>query len=348
MASTGHLQLWYLACLCLMPAPVMPDRSLLASLGENAKEILPNKKMKKQDLFETIPCPICGNEKPISLFKKGQFGLPCYVSICPYDGLVFLSPRWSKVKYIQFYQNEYDSYYRASVFSDETDASKYRDIKTICSRLESLGLIFNRHSVLDVGAGMGWSLEWLKKNYDFHRLVAIESSEHCITNLNNVVEASVLANNIDSDWQSTEFDLVIMRHVLEHFMNPVQALRKIAENLSANGIVYITVPDMMNPKGSLKNYWFRSVHTFYFSKETLIRIALMGNLQPIKIKSEKSELWGIFRKTKNSSNKQSLGNVYKKQINIIRAQKRKQILLDLKYAVKSLLPKGIITLLNGE
>jgi 2-polyprenyl-3-methyl-5-hydroxy-6-metoxy-1,4-benzoquinol methylase len=195
---------------------------------------------------------------------------------------------------------------------------------------------------------MGWSLGWLKKNYHFHRLGAIESSEHCITNLNNVVETSVSANNIDSDWQPTEFDLVIMRHVLEHFMNPVQALRKIAKNLSTNGIVYIAVPDMMSPKGSLKNYWFRSVHTFYFSKETLIRIALMGNLQPIKIKSEKSELWGVFRKTKKSSNKQSLGNVYEKQISIIRVHKRKQIFLDLKYAVKNLLPKGIKTLLNGE
>jgi 2-polyprenyl-3-methyl-5-hydroxy-6-metoxy-1,4-benzoquinol methylase len=303
--------------------------------------------MKKQELLEAIPCPICGNKKPISLLKKGQFGLPCYVSICPNDGLVFLSPRWSKEKYTQFYQNEYDSYYRPSVFSDETDVSKYENIKTICSRLESLDLIVSRHSVLDVGAGMGWSLEWLKKNYNFHRLGAIESSEHCITNLSNVIKARVLANNIDSDWQSTEFDLIIMRHVLEHLMNPVEALRKIAKNLSADGIVYIAVPDMMNPKGSLKNYWFRCVHTFYFSKETLIRIALMGNLQPVKIKSEKSELWGVFRKTRNSSNKQALSNVYKKQINIIRAHKRKQIFFDLINAVKNLLPKFVKTWLNS-
>jgi len=46
--------------------------------------------------LEKIPCAICGNEKLINISKKGHFGLPCYVSICPHDGLVFLSPRWYK------------------------------------------------------------------------------------------------------------------------------------------------------------------------------------------------------------------------------------------------------------
>ena len=151
--------------------------------------------MDKSEVFETIHCPICGNEELQRLSKKGQFGLPCYVSICPSDGLVFLSPRWSKERYTHFYQSEYDSYYRPSVLTTETDNQKYGNIKTICSRLENLNLIEGRKSALDIGAGMGWSLQWLKQNYpDFQRLAAIESSRYCITNVQNVVGASAFSS----------------------------------------------------------------------------------------------------------------------------------------------------------
>ena len=311
--------------------------------------------MDKSEILEVIFCPICGNDKLQRVSKRGQFGLPCCVSICPSDGLVFLSPRWSKERYMHFYQTEYDFYYRPKVFSDETYDSKYRNIKTICSRLENLNLIKDRASVLDIGAGMGWSLQWLNLNYAyFQRLSAIESSRHCITNLKHVIGANVISNDIDDDWKSTSqgFDLVIMRHVLEHFMNPVDALNKVGDNLSTNGIVYIAVPDMMNPKGSLKNYWFRAVHTFYFSEKTLTSIALIAGLQVIEIKSENSELWGVFKKASKSTLKQSGGNVYGKQIRIIKDHYRKAVLVDARHRIiqifSYLLPRGTKSWLKNQ
>ena len=310
-------------------------------------------RMDKSIELESIHCPICGNEKLRRVSKKGQFGLPCYVSICPSDGLVFLSPRWPEERYKYFYQSEYDSYYRPSIFTAETDSQKYENIKTICSRLENLHLIEGRESVLDIGAGMGWSLQWLKQNYThFQRLAAVESSKHCITNLQDVVGASVIADNVDTDWKSEGFDLVIMRHVLEHLMNPVVSLNKMGDNLSANGIIYIAVPDMMNPKGSLNNYWFRSVHTFYFSERTLDSIASIANLQLIEMKGENSELWGVFRKSTNTAQKQSGCNVYEKQIRIIKEHQRKAIFVDAKYKIIQiilcLLPSGIKTWLKNQ
>ncbi len=309
--------------------------------------------MDRNEILESISCLICGNDNLQRVSKRGQFGLPCFVSICPYDGLVFLSPRWPKERYIHFYQSEYDSYYRPIVFSDETDDSKYRNIKTICSRLENLNSIRDRESVLDIGAGMGWALQWLKLNYaNFKRLSAIESSKYCITNLKTVIGASVISNEIDSDWKSTGFDLILMRHVLEHLMNPVEALRKVGENLSTNGIVYIAVPDMMNPKGSLKNYWFRLAHTFYFSKTTLVSIASRANLQPIEIKCKNSELWGVFKKTTNSEQNLSASNVYIKQIRTIKAHQRKSMFFDaMRKIIKIcsyLLPKGIKSRLKNH
>ncbi len=293
--------------------------------------------MSKSEILESIPCPICGNDELQTLSKSGQFDLPCHVSICPSDGFVFLSPRWSKDRYMHFYQNEYDSVYRPTVYSNESNDSKFLNIKTICTRLESLNLIEGKESVLDIGAGMGWSLQWLKQNYNhFQRFSAIESSKYCAANLKDVIGARVISNDIDTDWKSTGFDFVIMRHVLEHFMNPVEALNKVAKNISEDGIVYIAVPDMMNPKGSLINYWFRSVHTFYFSEKTLASIASLANLQVIEIGCENHELWGVFKKVTSSTQRENIENVYGDQIRVIKDQQRKTVLLDSRARVTKL------------
>ena len=47
--------------------------------------------------------------------------------------------------------------------------------------------------------------------------------------------------------------------------------------------LYIAVPDMMNPTGSLKFDWFRTVHTYYFNKETLFFIMNKAGFSSSKI-----------------------------------------------------------------
>lgn len=290
--------------------------------------------MKTSDTLESVPCPICGNINLQQISAKGQFDIPCFVSICPSDGLVFLSPRWSKERYMHFYKHEYDSFYRPNILTKETEDEKYNNIKVVCSRLEQKNLLKKKESVLDIGAGMGWSLHWLKNQYpNFSRFSAIESSDKCISNLKNIVGANVISHDIDSDWKSNEFDLVILRHVLEHVMNPVEALKKIEKNMSSDAALYIAVPDMMFPKGSLQKYWFRTVHTFYFSKKTLLSIASQANLETVQIESENSELWAIFRKATDSSQKPEIQNVYDEQIRIINSHKRNYFIPGIKQSI---------------
>jgi len=262
-----------------------------------------NNKYKRDNKdLESIPCILCGNEDLKKISNKGQFGLPCNVSICPNDGLVFLTPRWTKERYNNFYTHEYDHYYRPGILKEETEEQKYSNIRQICSRIESVSSLNTRKSVLDIGSGIGRSLEWLKLYYsNFSRFLAIESSEYCINNLKNSIRAEIIANDIDTEWHTPDVDFVIMRHVLEHFLNPVEALGKVHNSLSENGIVYIAVPDMMHPVRSLIHYWFRGVHVFYYSASTLTQVAATANLTPITIKSENSELFGIFKKSQSSN-----------------------------------------------
>jgi SAM-dependent methyltransferase len=228
------------------------------------------------------------------------------------------------------------------VFGEESDAQKYKNIKLICDRLNEYDLLKQRESILDIGAGMGWSLWYLKSHYpSFKRFSAIEASEHCMKNLKQKIGAEIVSNDVESNWHRgycEKFDFIIMRHVLEHLLDPVEALRNIKATLAKDGIIYIAVPDMMHPKGSLKNYWYRAVHTFYFSEQTLSRVACLANLVPIVIKSgEDSELWGIFRISSNDAPHGGFDNAYHRQLAVIRRQKRKTIYLNFKYNIAKLI-----------
>jgi SAM-dependent methyltransferase len=203
---------------------------------------------------------------------------------------------------------------------------------------------------------MGWSLDYLKRTYpNIGTIAAIESSEHCLDHLKDTIGAEIIAPDMDSDWhrsQGGRFDLVVMRHVLEHFLDPRASLEKVRAVLAEDGIVYLAVPDMMNPKGSLYDYWFRVVHTFYFSGETLKRFAREAGLDPVTIREEASELWGVFRKSGNGSAPGKPVNVYPQQAAAIRRQKRKEPYFRLRKGVRTLVgrlvPRGIRARLRGR
>lgn len=211
-------------------------------------------------------------------------------------------------------------------------------MKEICSRLETHHALRDKVSVLDVGAGMGWGLEYLKQTYPaLKHFTAIEASAHCRKHIHENISARVVANDVDEMWENPGTGLVIMRHVLEHLLNPVNALITIQHNLATEGVVYISVPNMMQPQTSLTHHWFRPVHTFYFSPATLCSVAQLAGLVPIIIKAEGGELWGCFRKQSYSDIYVVYPNVYNEQVRIIKHKKR----VDLVKSVKATVPDAI-------
>ncbi|OCL27627.1 hypothetical protein U472_03490 [Orenia metallireducens] len=271
--------------------------------------------------FEKVPCLICGIFESDLLFSsnKGENKdnhVSLYVSICPECGLVYLNPRWKKDKYLEFYSTQYDDYYRNAIFKNGTEKMRYTITELVWKRISNY-VTDKVGSVLDIGCGMGWFLKYIHELDSNVSITGIETSDYCVDNLINNVGARVLSQDIDSDWHignKGKFDLIIMRHVLEHFLNPIKVLEKVNHVLAEDGILYIAVPDMMNPKGSLYNYWFRVVHAYYFSKTTLIKVLDIADFRPIKINSNNSEIWGVFKK---GSKLKNYNSNYIKQMKII-------------------------------
>lgn len=275
--------------------------------------------------FESVVCIACGGQNSELLSKRGHFGLPLFVSICRDCGLVFLNPRWNKERYARFYREEYDKFYRSKVTYNEVDVQKTNLPKAeyIIERTRSF-LPQPFTTLLDIGAGNGIFLDYLKRKYKDIKLYAIEPSPICINQLVNNLGVELVSVDANSDWHvgnEKKFDLIIMRSALEHMLNPLEVLCKVRKALSPQGILYVSVPNMMRPKlVSLNNFWYRVPHTYYFSKVTLLALAARAGLKPLALDDSTPDLWCIF--ISDSSCDKSKNSVYLEQKEAINRHQR--------------------------
>jgi len=299
--------------------------------------------------YEEIACALCGASDTELLAEKGQFGWPTYVSVCKQCGLVYLNPRWTKDGYQAFYANEYDNFYRFD--EDKASEKELRKTKIVWERLQA----HTSHpikSALDIGCGLGWSLHYLAQQISGLTIAGIEPSDTCAGHMVHQIGGELVARDVDTDWHipnQGRFDLIIFRHVLEHLLDPLEALKKVHQALSPSGVVYIGVPDMMHPDGSLADFWLRCVHTYYYSENTLRSLALRAGLVPVTIQSENSELWGIFQKGETQAVTTS-SSVYRLQVKAYHQYRRKRwlrkfILFFSPGKLSRLVPKAIKNLI---
>lgn len=255
------------------------------------------------DEFEPSDCAICRCATSKLVVSKAQFGLPCSVVVCDRCGFSFLSPRWTKDRYDHFYTKEYDRYYRPEVLSQNDDRYKFNPIKQVVARLEERGLMRSFGSVLDLGSGMGHALAYLRKEHaPGDRYDAIEPSETCRKNL--LTEGfGYLSADVYDDWDARAanmYGLVIMRHVLEHFHDPLTVLKKVREVLRDDGILYVAVPDALHPTKPLRSHFFRVVHINYFTRHSLSAMLGLAGLELMHIvegdQREKHEVFAICKR----------------------------------------------------
>lgn len=281
--------------------------------------------------WDEVKCHICNtnNYEPI-LFKKkplveGQFGYAIHPVICKNCGLIFLSPRWSKEDYHVFYTHYYDRLYRLETKKDYGTSAVIHNIGEIWSRIKGQIKPGSEMNILDVGCGYGYGLKYLQDQLPGASLYGIESSPDGIKTLQSKeVGATLITDDFDLPWENEyegKMDLIVLRHVFEHLLNPVETLNKLRKALKPNGVIYFAVPDMIDVRTDLrdyKNWWeyiFRSVHTYYYSKDTFVKTLEIGGLFPVIMGEEKEEIWCLAGKNKLTPF--IFDNAYQKQMDVL-------------------------------
>lgn len=267
------------------------------------------------------------------------------ISICDHCGLIYLNPRWTAARYLDYYQKEYDLAFRSEGLGDTALETPFGQevVERIAPFLDA-----PVRSVLDIGAGTGAILKCLHGKYpNMEAAYAIEASDACQAKLASLSFVRLLAANVDNNWRdklSRPVNLVVMRHVLEHFMDPSVVLSKVHSALASDGFLYLAVPDMLNPIGSPSRYWFRVAHVYYFSRHTLLALMAKIGFVPIHMECVNSEIWGLFRKSDSQKCVIPAGAVTE-QMKCISAYlhrwRLKDMLISLHLGLRSVFPRSL-------
>lgn len=215
------------------------------------------------------PCPVCNKNrfKIINIADRHNIGLP--VSMCQTCGMVTTNPRPDADWYDKFYVKYFWQVYVGnnagnldSLFINDHYALKGERIGSLILQ----EMIKPGCNYLDVGCGLGGLVKYLKNKRPLWNIDAVEPSasaaEYTMKHGVNVI-------NVDFDQFSAtdkKYDCISLVHVLEHCLNPVEMLARLAGLLTDDGMIYVEIPDLMSGKWTGKDF-FHIAHVHYFDTE---------------------------------------------------------------------------------
>jgi len=266
-----------------------------------------------------MKCPICtrnsntlvyeGRNLPFTNIDKSLFRFK--LKLCNSCSYVYQSSAYQKT-YDVLIKKAYKNFNCNEVFSFP-DRGPKNSLALQMIKKEIKGKI--NINILEIGSNRGDLLYLLKEICPSANIIGVEPS------LLNQTRVPTIHAFFNSKLFNNKFDLVIMKHVLEHIKNPKKIIADIKNILTKEGIIYLEMPNLNN---SL-NYClddFMPEHVSYFNKISLEK--LMKGFRLINM-DESNFLSTIFKKdlnnkpkTKNTFNGKL---VYAKQFNWFKNKK---------------------------
>lgn len=237
--------------------------------------------------FESVSC-LCGNTEFQLISPVDRHGILQNTVLCIQCGLVLSNPRMTESEYASFYSSDiYRICYEGADFI-ETNERKFclGTGEHIFDEIVQVKPITEDTSILELGAGGGWNLVPFVKAGA--RVVGMDYSPSLV-DLGRRHGIEMIQGGVDDI--RGQYDVIILNHVLEHLLEPVDALKQIGKHLAPAAIMYIGVPNIMNfGIGQLQN-----AHVWYFSPRTLEHYCNLAGLELLKIDVvQVHHMFGIF------------------------------------------------------
>lgn len=158
-------------------------------------------------------------------------------------------------------------------------------IKDFLSRRQLTRLAPHNHvrAVLDYATGNGRFAVSATKVFPNARVDAVDYQSTPPRLLQNQVGTVNYYSHTAFAEQNQQYDLIIVRHVLEHTHHPVQLVKCLSERLAPDGIIYIEVPNLGS--GCAKvfgKYWkgyYVPRHIFHYTIDSLTDIVRCAGLE---------------------------------------------------------------------
>ena len=237
-------------------------------------------------LFEM--CPSCGTRTSKINFRYLYSDQFSYVFQCSSCSLEFLRP----LPLTQIEERQMDSIDDAELFNSGLFQTLHKKM-VIAPEISRVQKLLGRtdYSMLDVGCGTGWiSKIWADSGA---RVTGLEPSaaRAAIARKRGILVLSCYAEELDDD---EKYDLIVIRHVVEHLEDPKAILRGFVSRLNPNGVLLIVVPniDCIGRKIFASDWtWVLPWHCNFFNPRSLKYLLEECGYQVAKSWQTPSPLW---------------------------------------------------------
>ncbi len=235
---------------------------------------------------ELEECPLCKAQNAFLIAEKDCYSISLKTVVCEGCGLVRSYDPLDEASFIRFYQDQYRAMCETASDRLETEIEKRfsRDLHGFMARHFGAQLRLDSNSlVIEVGAGGGWNLHSFHKSgipvmgCDFDQQYLEFGKAKGI----NLIRGSVG----DLEAAGYRADLVLLVHVVEHFTDPIDSLRKIRGIMKENAYLYIGTPGLRSLRfgaanGSIQGR-LQIPHTFFFELCTLNACLQKAGFEPV-------------------------------------------------------------------
>jgi len=217
-------------------------------------------------LGDPRPCAVCGGEEKAPWAQLGPFT----AVRCVACGLVWVDPFLTDEGLTRYYAG-----YRSARVRD-TRLMELRKRQYELDR-EFLQRYIAEGRVLDVGCGEGRFLAALSDGFDKHGL-ELDPESVAFARANVPFGERIVQWRLGEDgFAPAQFDLVIMRGVIEHLPDPRGAMQRVGELLKPGGYFFITATPNVDSFCAevYREKWNQfqpAEHLYYFSVRTLARL----------------------------------------------------------------------------
>lgn len=257
-------------------------------------------KLKEHYKYERVKC-ICGNDEFEILAEKDRYGLPVETVICKKCGLMMTNPRMTEKSYNEFYDKEYRPLYVGKeIPNNNFFCEQYHHGIQIMNYLSNSN-VKEYKSVLEIGCGAGGILKAFKET-GVNVLGIDLGSEYINYGKDNGLNL-VSCNSLELlECYEGKFDIIILSHVMEHFLDIYSELNTIRKLISDRGVIYIELPGIKNLHFSYECdllKYLQNAHTYHFNLDTLKQVMRINGFEFI---CGDEYIHSIFRKSNLKDN----------------------------------------------
>jgi SAM-dependent methyltransferase len=234
-----------------------------------------------------VACPLCA--QPAQLRYAGVRDLEYFIAAtnefyrCVQCGFVFMHPLPRRDELPRFYPPTYHNFERpAGRLSRFLVDRYYAHHAATCARYLPAG-----GSLLEVGAAGGDLLERLRACGYHVRGVEI-SADGCVRAREKGLD--VFHGTLEEFPADERYDMVFMSHVIEHVIDPMTTMARVAALLKPGGVAYVETPNVGAPDARLWGRHWGLIHyprhLFLFDRATLRRLFEGVGLAVVRMWSE--------------------------------------------------------------